>query len=889
MDKQKAMRHTGPQTMDKYFLQYWGKADEKYLGEPKWHPLAYHCLDVSAVAASWWDANPTIRRTFLSSFNSTHLTENQLRAWILFFTALHDLGKFDIRFQLKAPNALAAAWRPLGKEDHGLSKIDIAEFDHGWAGIAWANLEYQSWLGHGDADREIWEQWRPWLAAVTGHHGDFYPPRMDGLNLDTDEAFTQHDQNARQEFVSALAGLFLEQAGLSFKDMPPNCSTSAQSLLAGFCAICDWVGSNTDVFEYQMHGTFLADYFATSIKKMQGGQLGDVLYRFGLLAKPIDYKGLTALLKTNETPRGIQVEVDNLPSTPGLTLIEAPTGSGKTEAALAYAWRLLNQGVADSIVFALPTQATANAMLDRVEEFAAQAFGAANIVLAHGKREFNTGFKQLAARGAYTTAQGKTEAAVQCAAWLANSRKRVFLGQIGVCTVDQVLLSVLPVRHKFVRGFGLNKAVLIIDEVHAYDAYMHGLLGQVLRHQKANGGTVILLSATLPANVRTKLLGTWDSSGVDDAPYPALWHATQGAATCTTVPVDQQPPCREVGIECIKLPAAFPDDAVVRRIIAAAQAGARIAVVMNLVDDAQRLARLLRGKTTLDVDVFHARYRFMDRQKKEEATLANYGRDASREKGRILVATQVVEQSLDLDFDWMVTQICPVDLLFQRLGRLHRHERKRSPEFEIARCTVLTVEEKDYGLHKLIYGNTRVLWRTQQLLTGVNKIVFPVSYRGWIGQVYQRDDWTDEPEAISCEYDTYSALQRSREADALRLTTMTLRTYRDEDDRVTGLTRDGEMSLTVLPMQPNDRLLNGQTISGLNERDIPETLNLHAIPTPASWKGRLTDCRLDTEGNLAGYRQLEMTADGQRAWTAIGGKFHYSEDFGLEEIKNESA
>ncbi|MEX2490907.1 MAG: CRISPR-associated helicase/endonuclease Cas3 [Nitrospirales bacterium] len=871
--------------MDNCLLQYWGKADEKYLGEPKWHPLAYHCLDVSTVAVAWWDASPTIQRIFLASFNNP--ASEQLRAWVAFFVALHDLGKFDVRFQLKAPEALAAAWRPLAKRDHGLSLLDIAGFDHGWAGMAWANQEYQKWEKHDAGNRAIWEQWQPWLAAVTGHHGDFYVPIMPGLILDTDEAIIDHDRNARSEFVTMLSCLFLQPAGLSLHDVPPACSPSAQSWLAGFCAICDWIGSNTEVFAYQDPDSALADYFDARIRVIREN---NVLHRFGLLGEPTAYKCVSALLKADESPRGIQVEVDNIPASPGLTLIEAPTGSGKTETALAYAWRLLDQGVADAIVFALPTQATANAMLIRVEAFAMQLFGSANIVLAHGKRNFNEAFQQLALSGQRTTAQGKTEAAVQCAAWLASSRKRVFLGQIGVCTVDQVLLSVLPVRHKFVRGFGLNKAVLIVDEVHAYDAYMHGLLGEVLRRQKATGGSAILLSATLPAGVRGKLLGAWGASGVNEAPYPALWHATQGMAACITVPDDQRTAYREVATECIKLSSAFPDDAVIGRIIAAAESGALVTVVTNLVDDAQRLARLLRGKTTLQVDVFHARYRFMDRLRKEKAVHDNYGRQAPRNEGRILVATQVVEQSLDLDFDWMLTQICPVDLLFQRMGRLHRHHREHRPEkFESPYCTILSVEADDYGLHKLIYGNTRVLWRTEQLLTGQTKIEFPEAYRDWIEQVYQRDDWAEEPEAIACEYDTYSAIQRSREADAKQLTTMTVSTFRDEDNRVTGLTRDGEMSLTVLPILPGGRLLNDQIINELNERDIPETLNLHAIPAPASWKGRLSDCRLENEGNLAGYRQLEMTADGQGAWSAMGGKFRYSEDFGLERSNDESA
>jgi CRISPR-associated endonuclease/helicase Cas3 len=504
-------------------FNYWGKADDKYLAEPKWHPLAYHCLDVAAVAASWWDASPAIRRTFLAAFNCPESQQRQLRAWVLFFTALHDLGKFDVRFQLKAPDALTAAWRSLSKEDHGLSIKDITGFDHGWAGMAWANQEYQQWLGHADADREVWEHWKPWLAAVTGHHGDFYEPAKI-CEPEADTLVIEHDRAARYEFVSALADIFLTPEDINFQDSPPLSSSSARSLLAGFCAVCDWIGSNTDVFKYQKTGTALTDYLNARIVKIQ---TEDVLHHFGLLAKAENYKGVRALLKPEESPRGIQVLVDGLPTTPGLTLIEAPTGSGKTEAALAYAWRLLDQGVADSIVFALPTQATANAMLTRAESFAGSVFGDANVVLAHGKSKFNEAFQRLANAGRHQTAQGKQEATIQCASWLYSSRKRVFLGQIGVCTVDQVLLSVLPVRHKFVRGFGLNKSVLIVDEVHAYDAYMHGLLGEVLRRQKTTGGSAILLSATLPAGVRAKLLDAWESSGVDDAPYPALWHHTR--------------------------------------------------------------------------------------------------------------------------------------------------------------------------------------------------------------------------------------------------------------------------------------------------------------------------------------------------------------------------
>lgn len=869
-------------------LAYWGKSDPNYPSYPQWHPLLYHSLDVAAVAASWWDASVALQAKFRAAFACTEKSAHEdIRAWVLFFIALHDLGKFDLRFQLKAPETLAAAWRPMEKgRDHEIPITEINGFDHGHAGMAWAREDFASWLNQGPPS--AWPRWENWLAAVTGHHGDYYSPTMTGLSgIEADEVLIDRDREARRSFVIALEKLFLDPVGLSLENLPLVCSLPARALLAGFCASCDWLGSNVNEFDYRAPGAPLQDYLQERMAQIESRRM---LERYGLLSQAQCYAGLVALLNIGETPRGVQTEIDALPAVPGLTLIEAPTGSGKTEAALAYAWRLLAAGVADSIVFALPTQATANAMFERVEAFAAQVYGQANVVLAHGKRDQCEGFQQLVERGQRLTAQGKEEAAVQCAAWLASSRKRVFLGQIGVCTVDQVLLSVLPVRHKFVRGFGINKSVLIVDEVHAYDAYMHGLLGEVLKSQHACGGSAVLLSATLSAELRDKLLKAWDSHGTDAAPYPALWHATGGETLPKTVAEAHQPPRREVGVECLRLARAFPDETLLARIVAAAENGALVAVVVNLVDDAQRLARLLRERTKIDVDVFHARYRFTDRQNKEAAALKHYGRKALRTTGRILVATQVVEQSLDLDFDWLITQICPVDLLFQRLGRLHRHVRAQRPSgFETPRCTVLTVEGDDYGVFELIYGNARVLWRTDTLLACRDALVFPEAYRDWIELVYQREDWAAEPEKIALNFDVYSSLQNSREKDAQRLTTMTVSSFRDDDDRITSLTRDGEMSLTVLPVTADGRLLDGRRIEDIPERELPEALNLGAAPAPANWAKRLHDCRKETDGPLAGALQLVMSESSAGVWHSKDGKFTYSQEFGLEKRRHESA
>ena len=181
-----------------------------------------------------------------------------------------------------------------------------------------------------------------------------------------------------------------------------------------------------------------------------------------------------------------------------------------------------------------------------------------------------------------------------------------------------------------------------------------------------------------------------------------------------------------------------------------------------------------------------------------------------------------------------------------------------------------------------------MLWRTEKLLAGGEPLVFPDAYRKWIELVYQRDDWEEEPESIALAYDTFSALQCMREADARRLSMMTVCAFRDEDNRVTGLTRDDEMSLTVLPLLPGSRFFDGQEMKEFKEAEFQEQLNSQAIPAPASWQKWLADCKLENEGHLAGYRQLEMKSDGQGGWSSLDGKFRYSRDFGLERNKDES-
>jgi len=863
----------------KTYYKYWGKARKKGEEGNLYHLLPYHCLDVAAVADIWWNGSPAIQRAFIDVGG---LPAHQTKAWVLFFIALHDYGKLDMRFQLKAPKVVEKLYPEFDRELTNLSGLDIRDYFHGPIGFSLIYYDLKPVLGWGEYDQTIWDAWKPWLAAVTGHHGVIpdQPDSQAEINKrQADATIIEHDWQARSEWINALETRFLKPASLTIKTLPPPCC----SLLAGFCSVADWLGSNSDVgaFEYEPNAELSADYYQRSLLIAQRQ-----LDNSGLLSTKQPYQGIEPLLPKvkNAAPRQLQTLVDQLPLARGLTLIEAPTGSGKTETALAYAWRLLDAGLTDSIIFALPTQATANAMLKRFQLCAPLIFNdQPNLVLAHGKSAFNEDFWQLKNSYQQRTEQGKEEARVQCAEWLSTSRKRTFLGQIGVCTVDQVLISVLPVRHKFVRGFGIGKSILIVDEVHAYDSYMYGLLGEVLTQQQAAGGSVLLLSATLPFHQRNTLSKTWGGClpHQEKPSYPLVTHVDRSGKVSTfDLPQKQRPEERIVAVEVIATPQLLPDDDLIQQMIQAAKQGAQVVFICNLVDVAQDLAKRLKEYGDVTVDLFHARYRFCDRQAIEKQVLDKYGKDGRRAQGSILVATQVVEQSLDLDFDWMITQLCPVDLLFQRLGRLHRHERPRPVGFETPTCSVLIPDDEDYGYHGLIYGNTRVLWRTVQMLLGAEGAIhFPDSYRNWIEKVYQEDEWGDESEAVINSYEKFFEESEASRFTARQLIKSDIEELSDTDGNVSALTRDGEMGLNVLPVVESENgltLLDGELIKNLDEWWRDEALNLNIVSVPNSWRNFLDD-------GQNGVITLPMEKEGKGAVAVLKGVMvRYSSAYGLE-------
>ncbi|MDH2069550.1 CRISPR-associated helicase/endonuclease Cas3 [Pantoea sp. GD03673] len=433
---------------------------------------------------------------------------------------------------------------------------------------------------------------------------------------------------------------------------------------------------------------------------------------------------------------------------------------------------------------------------------------------------------------------------------MSRSNKRAFLGQIGVCTIDQVLISVLPVRHRFIRGFGVTRSVLLVDEVHAYDTYMHSLLEEVLRQQAKAGQSALLLSATLPASLKQRLLKTYGNSATsspsDEYPLVIWQHQDRHLCFDLSATPEHLPPVVQLNIECCYLNEMEPDAGLLEQMIVAAEAGAQVCLICNLVDVAQRVYQQLRASTALEIILFHSRFTLIDRSHKEDLTLRYFGASGDRSVGRILVATQVVEQSLDVDFDWLITQLCPVDLLFQRAGRLHRHSRQCRPEsYQQPKLTVLLPTNHDYGKSHYVYTNTRAMWRTQQRLEqlGQSALCFPQAYRLWIDDVYR--DETDEPEPdwVTEGLERFESAEQSKRYNArLSLNQATRVTpFTDDDVHIRAVTRDGEMSLPLIPYVETARgkqLCDRQYLSQLSEFSLPEALALNRVNVPEGWQRR---------------------------------------------------
>ena len=414
-------------------------------------------------------------------------------------------------------------------------------------------------------------------------------------------------------------------------------------------------------------------------------------------------------------------------------LIEAETGSGKTEAAL---WRfneLYRERRVDGAYFALPTRAAAKQLHERTQRFARRAFESdIDVVLAVPGYEAST-------RGLVDSQYADDAPGLP---WATEGPKRFLAAQLAVGTVDQALLGALRVRHAHLRSSCLARNLLIVDEVHASDAYMRAILATTLRMHLNAGGYAVLLSATLGAASRSFWLGE-DVPPLDEAiafPYPAV--SVQGGR------VKHHSAAREKRVAVSARADMDAYSAVAADAVAAAHANAAVLVVRNTVDAALSTQRAIEAVTgTASALLLHARgiatphhgrYAAADRREIDRAIEERFGKGRADAVGAIAVGTQTLEQSLDLDADLLITDICPADVLLQRIGRLHRHDRGRPTGFKTPQCIVLTPGDSDLapllvqprnGLGAYVYPDLRMIEAVRRLIGDGTEWTIPADSR----------------------------------------------------------------------------------------------------------------------------------------------------------------
>ena len=675
---------------------------------------------------------------------------------LTYLLCLHDIGKFAKRFQAKAPEHFPACL------DDALADLPT-RYDHAAGGFRLFEVR-PDLFGLPDLKRR--RAWRPLISATTGHHGA--PPAL-GLSRETAATlkldFGALGIEAAADFAAAMRTVL---------DSPPHICEGALTntkpvsfAVAGLAVLADWIGSRQRWFRYRA----LEDFADLSAYWHYAGERAErAVAEAGILPAKAAVKPATLIgAGAKPTPMQEWAQSVEIPQGPALFVIEDETGSGKTEAALMLAHRLMATCRADGLYVALPTMATANAMFDRLADMHAQLFAAdqkPSVALAHGTRDMHPRFRPAmpgddASEWPYSTGSEASEvtATSACADWIADDRRRAFLADVGAGTVDQALLSILPSRHQSLRLLGLMSRVLILDEVHAYDAYMQREMETLLTFQAALGGSAILLSATLPLGMRRHLTDAF-AKGLGASPVDQLANK-EGYPLATVFAAERlvstKRNVREGGGRCLPVRTLRSADAALAEVARAAKKGKAALYIRNTVDDALEACAELAAKG-VDVSVFHARFALVDRLDIERRVVEAFGKRSrpERRQGKVLVATQIVEQSLDLDFDFLVTDLAPIDLIIQRAGRLWRHERPEregKPELVVVGPDPVSDAKVDWFAKQFpraarVYQNHALLWLTAKVLEERGQIASPQGLRSLIEAVYRDDTEREVPEGL---------------------------------------------------------------------------------------------------------------------------------------------
>ena len=612
-------------------VQFWAKTAPT--GEPG-ISVRDHCVNVGCVAEALLSSRPAQFTALLPKGSVT-------------LAALHDVGKISPGFVVKCP-----AWVTQNHLE------EEARRDH-WANHEPDHARVSQWTLQ---KRFATSKLSPWAALVGAHHG-----RIKGRRLTPHQIAPTGGpewDDARRDLVDELVTRF---GALPELPLPTE---AMLWFVAGLMTVADWIGSDESCFNPEGGNPDSAAQTARN-----------AVQRIGW--RPVQFRvdrAFGELFPGCGTARPLQIAAMEKARTPGLYIIEAQMGSGKTEAALAVAYRLIADGQAGGLYFALPTQVTSNRIYERVAAFLSQADAepdARRLRLAHGTSWLCEEQEPPVLRAAVSRDADLRGDVCSGRSWFASS-KRALLAPFGVGTIDQALLGIVATKHFFVRQFGLAGKVVILDEVHTYDLYTGTLLDILIKRLRELHCTVVILSATLTLERRCQLLAMAGASPSEISTAYPLMTACPENQPLEEIAFPSEPP------RTVRVQTSTDDPAqVAAQVMARASAGQCVLWVRNTIREAQETFRALRSSNHQDgppIALLHSRFPQFRREELETEWLGRLGKDgANRPPGCVLVATQVVEQSVDIDADFLVSDLAPTDMLLQRMGRLWRHERPRPP------------------------------------------------------------------------------------------------------------------------------------------------------------------------------------------------------------------
>lgn len=600
-----------------------------------------------------------------------------------FAAATHDIGKVSPTFYNKIKRACAEELVPGFNPD----------LERCWGGHAGVS---QLTARHLDAPAYVPE-------ILGQHHG--FSPNLSGMRAKDEKFGGDPWLEERERLVNALQ----QSLGASW----PQIESVAQArLVAGLTSVADWIGS----------GKYFDDP-SLPWEKSISNALDDAGF------VPVSYRHARSFEDIfGFKPREAQSVLIEQVSQPGVYILEAPMGLGKTEAALYAAYQLLSSGQASGIYFALPTQLTSNKIFDRFQAFLGEVLADdcphRSLLLHANAWLFETDMGEEGRPGG---------------AWF-NQSKRGLLAPFAVGTIDQALMAAMNVKHGFVRAFGLAGKVVVLDEVHTYDAYTGSLMDALVQLLRQLSCTVIILSATLNQERRQQLL---DRPTLATA-YPLITSSPGSgdeAVVEVGVPVEES---REVQVSICQNESLALEQALLR-----AEEGQQVLWIENTVKEAQQryLDLAARGSEFgVACGLLHSRFTPDDRQNIEETWVNLYGKagwESRQQQGRILVGTQVLEQSLDIDADFMVSRFAPTDMLLQRLGRLWRNENTPRCDNAVPEAWLMApglqeaIESpvKQFGASAFVYA-PYVLCRSLEVWENLQYVRVPENIRGLIESTY---------------------------------------------------------------------------------------------------------------------------------------------------------